>query len=109
MRWLLVLALLSSCTTLPESLEIEASPKASRTCRRLVRDIPSMNAIATLDRFSDLVSSDCAPEAIMLGRWIRDNYREKTYSVARESFSVLIPEDAISEYVLESYERAYLS
>lgn len=97
------------CTTLPESLDIEPSSHASGTCRRLVRDIPSMNAIATLDRFSDLIASDCTPEAIRLGRWIRETYREKTYSVARESFSVLMPEDAMSEYVLESYERAYLS
>ena len=105
---LIVLAL-SSCTTLPESLEIQASKNASRQCRDLVRDIPSTDAIATLDRFSDLVAAQCHREAITLGRWIRDHYREKNYSVARETASILIPEDVMTEYVLESYERAYLS
>jgi hypothetical protein len=106
---LFLLPLLAACTTLPSSLDIEPSPGASARCRALVRDIPSTNAIATLERFSDLISLDCTPEAIRLGRWIRETYREKNYSVSRESLSVLLPEDAMSEYVLESYERAYLS
>ncbi|MES2965038.1 MAG: hypothetical protein V4760_14225, partial [Bdellovibrionota bacterium] len=112
MRSLLLLSILPilvACTTLPESLEIEPSPGASARCRALVREIPSMKAVDTLDRLSDLIALDCKPEALRLGRWIRETYREKTYSVTRESLSVLLPEDAISEYVLESYERAYLS
>jgi len=65
--------------------------------------------IAALDLVTDYAEIGCHRQAIELGSAIRNTYRQKTYSVSAEIFSVFLPEEVLSEYVLESYERAFLS
>ena len=89
---------------------LEVKNFSSPTCRGILqKPLSPDDGLVALDKFSQLIEARCPKEAILVGRWIRDTFREKNYSVSSEMFSVLIPEEAMSEYVMESYERAYLS
>lgn len=105
-------ALLSSCST--SQLKLGPAPKQSdhrpiaKCPLKMPHQLPQ-DAPEALDLFSDFFEAKCFREAIQLGAGIRSSFRQKTYSVSAEVFSVFMPETALSEYVLESYERAYLS
>ncbi len=62
-----------------------------------------------LDLFSDLYDGRCLKETLWLGRQIRDQRRDKFYSVTSEFAELFLPDGSLSDYVLESYERSYLS
>ncbi|MBM4252835.1 MAG: hypothetical protein FJ146_12755 [Deltaproteobacteria bacterium] len=44
-----------------------------------------------------------------IGSKARDAYSHKTYSVLKESLELFVAEGTVTDYVLESYERGYLS
>ena len=46
---------------------------------------------------------------IVYGEKARSEFRHKTYSFLKETTNVFIPEGSFIDYVLESYERGYLS
>jgi hypothetical protein len=107
---LMPLFLLSGCVGMQKVRPLVLKSFSSPQCRGILeKPLQPNDGLTALNKFSELVEARCHKEAIVVGRWIRDTFREKTYSVSSEVFSVLIPEDAMSEYVMESYERAYLS
>ena len=46
---------------------------------------------------------------ILYGEQARSEFRHKTFSLFKETGNVFVPEGAFIDYVLESYERGYLS
>lgn len=67
------------------------------------------NRVEVLDKISSLFDSGCHLETIALGQLAREEFRDKHYSVVAETTELLTPEGTMTDYVMESYERAYLS
>ncbi|WP_413944039.1 hypothetical protein [Bdellovibrio sp. HCB-162] len=51
----------------------------------------------------------CYQEVITLGSYVRAFHRDKFYQLTAEVIEVALPEGVLTEYVMESYERSYLS
>lgn len=93
-----------ACVGAPKS-----PPRTAGTCKVDMDLLKGSDAVTVLNTFSDLLEAQCPKQAIEVGNWIRATYREKSYSITHEVASILIPEESIDEYVMESFERAYLS
>jgi hypothetical protein len=78
-------------------------------CREKARAIRIENRLDTLDRISDAFDYRCYDVVVEFAPRAREEYGHKTYSIVRESASIFLPEGTVTEYVLESYERGYLT
>lgn len=94
-------------TTTP--LKVKLATPEDYKCAKHVEDLPGRKPLVLLEKVALLYESSCYEQVIELGRFIRKHHRDKEYSLSRETISVVAPEDSLSEYVLESYERAYLA
>ncbi len=65
--------------------------------------------IETLNRLADAFDARCYDTVIVHGEKARSAFRHKTFSFLKETTNVFIPEGYFIDYVLESYERGYLS
>jgi len=73
------------------------------------RQIDLSDRIDTLNRLADAFERRCYETVIVHGEKARSAFRHKTFSVLKETTNVFIPEGSFIDYVLESYERGYLS
>lgn len=97
----------SACVT-TESLN-EMPPKGQERCDYIHKRINWDDEIQTLDRISLLFYNACYGEVVQAGQRAREDFKHKTYSVIKESMEVFLAEGTVTDYVLESYERGYLS
>lgn len=95
----LLVLFLTSCTSLPKS--ISRGDCDYNTIGRTEIDI--------LNGISDLYSQKCFHQVIKLGQSFRETARDKYYSITAEVGELFLAEGTLSHYVLESYERSYLS
>lgn len=65
--------------------------------------------IQVLTRISLAFTQHCDKAIIQYAGRAQEDFRHKTFSVSKETASVFLSDGALTEYVLESYERAYLS
>jgi hypothetical protein len=65
--------------------------------------------IETLNLLADAFSQKCYDVVITYGAQAQTAYRHKTYSITKETTSIFLPDGALTAYVLESYERGYLT
>ena len=72
----------------------------------MARDLPTDRQ---LDQVAELFADACFLETIQLGGFIRELNHDKFYSVSSEFLELFIPEGSVTSYVLESFERGYLS
>jgi hypothetical protein len=105
--WLIFPLLLTSCASKTHLSEPEAYTSSS--CQLHYQKALGQTADQQLDTISDLYNSDCNQEVIRLGQFLRNQHRDKFYHVTAEAGEFFTPEGTFTEYVLESYERAYLS
>ncbi len=84
-------------------------PQSVNTCPAIPEREIEGDPIAALDLVTDYAEIGCHQQAIELGSAIRKTYRQKDYSISAEMISVFFPEELLTEYVLESFERAFLS
>lgn len=105
--WLSFILVFGACAHRPEI----ASPQkfTSSLCRQRFTDAVLQEPLGQLNSLSDLYSQRCLHEVITLGSYIRSHHRDKFYSVLSEIGELATPEGSLTEYVLESYERSYLS
>ena len=104
---LMLCFLLGACASAPRF----KSPAqfTSPVCREKflsTRDLPTDKQ---LDQVSELFADACFVETIHLGAFIREYNHDKFYSVSSEFLELFIPEGSVTPYVLESFERGYLS
>ena len=105
-RWsILGILWLSACVTTEEDIP-EDGPER---CEYLHEHIDWQDRPRALNRISELFASGCYAETIASGRKARERFRHKEYSVVKEVAELFLPEGAVTDYVLESYERGYLS
>ncbi len=109
MKYLILICFgfLSACASSP-NLE----PPKNFTSSECRSDFSAAHHLPTekqLNQVTRLFSDDCYQEVIQLGRYIRAQNHDKFYSVSSEFLELFVPEGAVTPYVLESYERGYLS
>lgn len=82
---------------------------SSNECRIKFGENMSQDTDAQLDHASDLFQHHCFKEAIQVADYIRKERRDKYYSMSAEVAEVFVPEGSFTPYVLESYERSFLT
>jgi hypothetical protein len=90
---------LNSCATTPEV-------KVSSACDYTVEKTDAINQLNTL---SDLYTNSCYSQVIELGNSIRENFRDKKFSLTTETLSIFVNESVFVPYVLETHERSLLT
>lgn len=105
---LLLVSVLSACATSRTKLP-SLDQVTSDYCRNKYESAQNLPADQQLNRVSNLFNNACYHEVIELGSYVRQASRDKFYDVTAEMAEVLTPEGTFTNYVLESYERAYLS
>jgi hypothetical protein len=78
-------------------------------CSEIERQIDLSDRIDTLNRLADAFAEQCYDTVIVHGEKARSEFRHKTFSLMKETTNVFVPEGSFIDYVLESYERGYLS
>jgi hypothetical protein len=78
-------------------------------CSVIEQHINLSDRIGTLNRLADAFEARCYDAVIVYGEKARSEFRHKTFSFLKETTNVFIPEGYFIDYVLESYERGYLS
>ena len=78
-------------------------------CSEIEQGINLSDRIDTLNRLADAFAERCYDTVIVHGEKARSEFRHKTFSFLKETTNVFIPEGSFIDYVLESYERGYLS
>ena len=78
-------------------------------CLEIERQIDLSDRINTLNRLADAFAGGCYDTVILYGEKARSEFRHKTFSLIKETTNIFIPEGSFIDYVLESYERGYLS
>jgi hypothetical protein len=78
-------------------------------CVDIVQGLDLSDRIGTLNLLSQAFSRKCYPTVVDYGARAQSEFRHKTFHVLKETASVFIPDGTLTDYVLESYERGYLS
>ena len=78
-------------------------------CAELERGINFSESVATLNRLTDAFAQQCHATVTEYGARALEEYRHKTFHVITETFSIFLPDGTLTDYVLESYERGFLS
>jgi len=78
-------------------------------CAEIERALDLTDRIATLNLLATAFTEHCHDLVTKYGEQARWEFRHKTFSITKETASVFVPEGTFIDYVLESYERGYLS
>src|SRR5262245_887538 len=79
------------------------------SCSEIEQQIHLSDRIDTLNRLSDAFAAQCYNTVIVHGEKARSEFRHKDFSLIKETTNLFIPEGSFIDYVMESYERGYLS
>lgn len=83
--------------------------EAVRNCEAIDRAVDLSARIDTLDLLSEAFAARCDDLVVQYGAQARSRFRHKSFSVTREATNVFVPDGTFVDYVMESYERGYLS
>ncbi|HQR16532.1 MAG TPA: hypothetical protein PLZ37_18380 [Nitrospira sp.] len=81
----------------------------ARDCAEIEQSIDLSARIDTLNLLSEAFAARCDELVVKYGAQARSRFRHKSFSVTRETANVFVPDGTFIDYVLESYERGYLS
>jgi len=84
-------------------------PMQGQPCSVIEGGINLSDRIDTLNRLADAFAARCYDAVIVHGEKARAEFRHKTFFFMKETGNVFVPEGTFIDYVLESYERGYLS
>ena len=87
----------------------EVQPTFHDECGILSSNVDWSNRIKVLNLLSLAFSQKCDAAVIEYAEQAQYDFRHKTFSFSREMAGVFLSDGVLTEYVLESYERAYLS
>jgi len=103
MGLLCVLAVIMGCQP------AELRKQSGRPCADVEREIDLSKRIATLNLLSEASRAHCDDAVVTYGAQARSQFRHKAFSITREAANVFVPDGTFIEYIMESYERGYLS
>jgi len=87
----------------------EVRKQNNRACSEIEKAIDLSERIDTLNLLSAASMAHCDNLVVTYGTQARSQFRHKTFSITRETMNVFVPDGTFIEYVMESYERGYLS
>jgi hypothetical protein len=87
----------------------EVRKQNNRACPEIEKEIDISNRIDTLNLLSTASMARCDDLVATYGAQARSEFRHKTFSITRETMNVFVPDGTFIEYIMESYERGYLS
>lgn len=88
---------------------VDISLQGPDFCRALKKNVDWSDVITSLNNISIFYRKGCYQDVIEQVGIARKKLSHKTFSVTKEALEFLIPEGKVTDYVLESYERGYLS
>lgn len=100
--------LLLSCSSTPIK-KYDPAQFTSSKCEFNYEEAWEKPAHKQLNAVSSLYSQGCFYEVIALGQALRKEYQDKFYKVTSETAELFTPEGTFTDYVLEDYERGYLT
>lgn len=80
-----------------------------RDCAAIEQAIDLSARIDALNLLSEAFAAHCDELVVKYGGQARSRFRHKSFSVTREATNVFVPDGTFIDYVMESYERGYLS
>lgn len=80
-----------------------------RDCAAIEQAVDLSARIDALNLLSEAFASRCDELVVKYGAQARSRFRHKSFSVTGETANVFVPDGTFIEYVMESYERGYLS
>ena len=80
-----------------------------KACVDFAQAMDLSDRIKTLNLLSDAYRQSCHATVTVYGAEAQSEFRHKTFHVLKEAASVFIPDGTLTDYVLESYERGFLS
>lgn len=86
----------------------ERQPPLAR-CAEIEQSLILSKSVAALNQLTDAFARQCYDTVIEYGTKALDEFRHKTFQMIIETFSVFLPDGTLTAYVLESYERGFLS
>ena len=113
-RFLLPLGLLLGCAVIV-GCQHQPYPghKASLTekadCAEIRNHVDVNDRIGTLRYIAHGFNAGCYDVVLDYGSRAQTDYRYKQFSILRETSSIFLPDGTLTEYVLESYERGFLT
>src|SRR5574341_611011 len=87
----------------------EVRKQNGRACSEFEKTFNLSERIETLNLLSEAFTRHCDEIVVTYGAQAQTQFRHKSFSVTREAANVFVPDGTFIEYVLESYERGYLS
>ena len=102
-------ALLYFAVALTACQPVELRKQNGRVCADIEKEFDVSNRIHVLGLLSEASMARCDDLVVRYGAQARSQFRHKTFSITRETANVFVPDGTFIEYVLESYERGYLS
>ncbi|HRO68362.1 MAG TPA: hypothetical protein PL182_12405, partial [Pseudobdellovibrionaceae bacterium] len=106
--WIFVLVVLTSCAgRSPKNLPL--MEPTSSSCQVSWMSLDEKPVPALLRGVNSLYQEGCDNEVMGLGRLILERSRDKVYSISREASEFFLSDGVSTDYVLEGYERVYLS
>ncbi|WP_455242407.1 hypothetical protein [Petrachloros mirabilis] len=87
----------------------DTARRIDQTCAEIEQTLDLTDRIETLNRLSAASAARCDEVVATYGAQAREQFRHKTFSITGETMNVFVPDGTFLEYVLESYERGYLS
>jgi hypothetical protein len=79
------------------------------SCAEIATHISFPDRINTLRDIYQAFSAGCDETVIIYGTQAQDEYKYKTFRVLKEASNIFLPDGTFIDYVLESYERGFLS
>ncbi len=89
--------------------EHDAHLQVSSDCEDLRAQIDVDDRIGTLRNITHVFNQGCYDMVLDYGTRAKTAYQYKQFSVLRETSSIFLPDGMLTEYVLESYERGFLT
>ena len=84
-------------------------PKVSADCEAIRNHLDIDDRIGTLRNITHAFNQACYDVVLEYGSRAQTDYRYKQFSIVKETSSIFLPDGMLTEYVLESYERGFLT
>lgn len=95
--------------TLMGCQSVEVRKQGGSVCGEIEKSLDLSERIEALNLLSEAFTAHCDDLVVKYGAQARSQFRHKTFSVTREAANLFVPDGTFIEYILESYERGYLS
>jgi hypothetical protein len=106
---LICCVVLSGCQSSWQISVQQGQPETLSPCAQIETHIDMRDRIETLRTIAQAFDLGCYETAVTYGTQAQTDYRYKTFSVLRETSNIFLPDGTFVDYVLESYERGFLT